>query len=72
MATFAEREAFLKRGREAGLPPREYELLRLVMRDPQRFFRNDKLNHREVAREMDLAVGTIKSLWARIRKSLAA
>jgi hypothetical protein len=72
LATFAKREAFLKRGREAGLPPREYELLRLVMRDPQRFFRNDKLNHREVAREMDLAVGTIKSLWARIRKSLAA
>ena len=72
LATFAEREALLKQGREIGLPLREYELLRLVMRDPKRFFRNDKLNHREVAREMDLAAGTIKSLWSRIRKSLAA
>jgi DNA-binding CsgD family transcriptional regulator len=72
LATFAEREALLKWGRETGLPPREYELLRLVMGNPKRFFRNDKLNHREVAREMDLAVGTIKSLWSRIRKTLAA
>jgi hypothetical protein len=72
LANFFEREALLKRGRETGLPPREYELLRLVMRDPKRFFRNDKLDHREVAREMDLAVGTIKSLWSRIRKALAA
>ena len=71
-AEFAKREALLKQGREIGLPPREYELLRLVMGNPKRFFTNYRLNHREVAREMDLAVGTIKSLWSRIRKSLAA
>lgn len=71
-AEFAKREALLKQGRKIGLPPREYELLRLVMGNPKRFFRNYKLNHREVAREMNLAVGTIRSLWSRIRKSLAA
>lgn len=72
LAAFAEREALLKRGREAGLPPREYELFALVMGDPGRFLRNGKLNHREAAQEMDLAVGTIKSLWSRIKKTLAA
>lgn len=67
-----EREAVLKRGREAGLPAREYELFALVMGDPERFLRNGKLNHREAAQEMDVAVGTIKSLWSRIKKTLAA
>ena len=68
----AEREALLRRAREAGLPPREYELFRLVMGDQRRFLRNGKLNHREAAQEMHVAVGTIKSLWSRIKKTLAA
>jgi DNA-directed RNA polymerase specialized sigma24 family protein len=72
LPTPATREALLKRGREAGLPPREYELFALVMGDPERFLRNGKLNHREAAQEMDVAVGTIKSLWSRIKKTLAA
>jgi hypothetical protein len=72
LAMFADREALLKRGREAGLPPREYELFALVMGDPGRFLRNGKLNHREAAQEMNLAVGTIKSFWSRIRKTLTA
>ena len=72
LAAFAEREALLKRGREAGLPPREYELFALVMGDPERFLRNGKLNHREAAEEMDLAVGTVKSFWSRIKKTLTA
>jgi DNA-binding response OmpR family regulator len=72
LAMFTNREALLKRGRGAGLPPREYELFALVMDDPGRFLRNGKLNHREAAQEMDVAVGTIKSLWSRIKKTLAA
>lgn len=72
LAAFANREQMLKRGREAGLPPREYELFCLVMGDTERFLRNGRLNHGEAAREMGLAVGTIKSLWSRVRKTFAA
>jgi hypothetical protein len=72
LATFAEREAALKQAREAGLPPREYELFGLVVSDPKRFLRNGKLNHNEAAQEMGVAVGTIKSLWSRTRKTLTA
>jgi hypothetical protein len=72
---FADREEklrLLKRGREVGLPPREYELFGLVVNDPKRFWRDGKLNHNEAAREMGVAVGTIKSLWSRTRKTLQA
>ena len=62
----------LKRAREAGLTPREHELFRLVVGDTERFFRNGKLDPAEAARELGLAVGTIKSLWSRIRKTLNA
>jgi hypothetical protein len=76
LAAFVTREEnlkLLKQGREAGLPPREYELFCLVMSEPKRFFKkNSKLDHAEAAREMGLAVGTIKSLWSRVRKTLAA
>jgi hypothetical protein len=72
LAMFADREVLLKRAREAGLPPREYELFRLVMGDPERFLRNGKLNHLEAAHEMGLVVGTIKSFWSRIKNTLAA
>jgi hypothetical protein len=70
LAAFAEREALLKKAREAALTPREYELFGLVVSDPERFLRNGKLNHSEAAREMGVAVGTIKSLWSRTRKTL--
>jgi hypothetical protein len=72
LATFAARDALLKRGRDAGLPPREYELFRLALGDPKRFLRNGKLNYSEAACELGVAIGTIKSLWSRIRKTLAA
>jgi hypothetical protein len=75
LAGFADREEnlrLLKRGREVGLPPREYELFGLVVSDPKRFLRDGKLNHNEAAREMGVAVGTIKSLWSRTRKTLQA
>jgi hypothetical protein len=32
---FAEREALLRRGREAGLPPTELQLLKLVAANPR-------------------------------------
>jgi DNA-directed RNA polymerase specialized sigma24 family protein len=44
----------------------------LVVSDPKRFLRNGKLNHNEAAQEMGVAVGTIKSLWSRTRKTLTA
>jgi hypothetical protein len=69
LSTFAKREAMLKQARAAGLTPREHELFGLVVSDPKRFLRNGKLNHNEAAREMGVAVGTIKSLWSRIRKT---
>ena len=75
LAGFVDREEklrLLKRGREVGLPPREYELFGLVVSDPKRFLRDGKLNHNEAAREMGVAVGTIKSLWSRTRKTLQA
>jgi DNA-binding CsgD family transcriptional regulator len=72
LAAFAEREALLKRAREAGLTAREHELLGLVVGDADRFFRNGKLDHGEAARELGIAVGTVKSLWSRIRKTLNA
>ena len=72
LAAFAERERLLKKAREAALTPREYELFGLVVSDPKRFLRDGKLNHNEAAREMGVAVGTIKSLWSRTRKTLRA
>jgi hypothetical protein len=75
LGTFADREKrfqLLKRGREAGLTPREHELFGLVVSDPKRFLRNGKLNHNEAAQEMGVAVGTIKSLWSRTMKTLRA
>jgi hypothetical protein len=73
LATFAEWEDLLKRARDAGLIPREYELFSLVLGDPKRFLRRSGgLNCDEAARELGVAGGTIKSLWSRIRETLAA
>jgi len=72
LAAFSELEALRKQAREAGLTPRQHELFGLVVSDPGRFFRNGKLNHNEAAREMGVAVGTIKSLWSRTRDALRA
>ena len=33
--TFAERETLLRRGREAGLPPTEFQLLKLLAANPR-------------------------------------
>lgn len=65
LATFAEREALLRRGRDVGLPPREFELLKLLAENP-------KLSHREAARELGVAVSTAKMLRRNIRKTFEA
>jgi DNA-binding response OmpR family regulator len=70
---FTARETLLKRGRDVGLPPREYELFALVIKNPERFLRNNgKLNHREAAQELGVATGTVKSLWSRTKRTLGA
>ena len=70
--TQREREEVLKRGKDAGLSPREYQLVALVAGDPERFLKNGKLNHSEAAHAMGVAVGTTKSLWSRTKKISAA
>jgi hypothetical protein len=72
LAAFADREKLLKRGKDAGLSPREYQLFALVVGDPKRFLKNGKLNHSEAAQAMGVAVGTTKSLWSRTRKKIFA
>jgi len=65
LATFAEREALLRLGREAGLPPKEMQLLKLLASNPG-------ISNPEAARELNIALGTAKSLKHRIKKSLGA
>jgi DNA-binding CsgD family transcriptional regulator len=62
-ATFAERAAVLKRGRDAGLPPREYELLKLLVEEP-------KISSRKAGERLGLSPGTVRALKARINKTL--
>jgi DNA-binding CsgD family transcriptional regulator len=58
MFTHAEREALLlKRGRDARLPPSEYELLKLLAAKP-------KIPNREAADKLGKSVGTVKKLGA--------
>jgi DNA-binding CsgD family transcriptional regulator len=64
-ATFAEREALIRLGREAGLPPREMQLLELLATNPG-------ITNPEAARELGIAVGTVKSLKHKIKKALEA
>lgn len=64
LATFAEREAALKKGREAGLAPREYEIFKL-------FLENPKIKYREVAERLGISVGTVGKTKARIGEALA-
>jgi DNA-binding CsgD family transcriptional regulator len=65
MFTHAEREALLKRGRDAGLPPSEYELLKLLAANP-------KIPNREAADKLGKSVGTVKKLKHNIKKTLGA
>jgi DNA-binding CsgD family transcriptional regulator len=66
MFTHAEREALLlKRGRDARLPPSEYELLKLLAAKP-------KIPNREAADKLGKSVGTVKKLKHNIKKTLGA
>src|SRR5215207_753832 len=65
MFAHAEREALLKRGRDAGLPPSEYELLKLLAANP-------KIPNREAADRLGKSVGTVKKLKHNIKKTLEA
>jgi len=65
LATFAEREALLIRGREAGLPPSEYQLLKLLVANP-------KITSSEAAVKLGKSVGTVKKLKYNIKKTLGA
>lgn len=66
MFAHAEREALLlKLGRDAGLPPGEYELLKLLAANP-------KIPNREAADRLGKSVGTVKKLKHNIKKTLEA
>jgi DNA-binding CsgD family transcriptional regulator len=67
LAMFAddEREALLNRGRDAGLPPSEYELLKLLAANP-------KIPNHEAAVKLGKSVGTVKKLKHNIKKTLGA
>jgi DNA-binding CsgD family transcriptional regulator len=64
-AAFAEREreALLRRGREVGLPPREYQYLKLWTQNP-------RISYSEAARELKISKGAVKTLKHRVMNSL--
>jgi DNA-binding CsgD family transcriptional regulator len=63
LATFAAREAALKKSRLAGLTPREHELFKF-------FLENPGAKNAEAARELGVAEGTVRSLKSRIKRTL--
>ena len=63
IAAFAEREALLRKARDAQLTPREHELFEF-------FIDNPTARNADAARTLDIAVGTVKSLKSRIAKRL--
>jgi DNA-binding CsgD family transcriptional regulator len=62
LAGFASREISLKRARDAGLPPREYELYKF-------FVDNPGSTNARAAQRLSIAVGTVKSLKHRIKNT---
>jgi DNA-binding CsgD family transcriptional regulator len=60
---FAERETLLKRGKDAGLPPREYELLNLLVEKL-------KMSSREAGQRLGISPGAVRALKSRIKKIL--
>ena len=64
LATFAERETLLKRGRKAGLAPREYEIFKLFVTHPG-------IKYREVADILVVSVGTVSKGKSRIAEALS-
>jgi len=65
LAGFVEVENVLKLGRKAGLTPREFQVFQLVVEEPG-------ITDREIGKRLGIAVGTVKSLRARIRETLGS
>jgi DNA-binding CsgD family transcriptional regulator len=65
LTTFAAREAALKRAHDAGLTPRERELFKFFVENPQ-------AKNAEVVCALGIAEGTVSSLKSRIKKALHA
>lgn len=65
LATFAEREALLRKARDAQLTPREHELFTFLIENPT-------AKNADAARALGVATGTVKSLKARIKKRIHA
>jgi len=65
LAVFAqrEREAVLKRGREAGLPPREYQLLKLLVDKPN-------ISSRGAGNALGITPGAVRALKSKIYRTL--
>jgi DNA-binding CsgD family transcriptional regulator len=66
LARFADREVklrLLKRGREVGLPPREYELLKLLVEKPN-------MSSGEAGKALGITPGAVRALKSRIYKTL--
>ena len=66
LAGFADREVklrLLKRGREVGLPPREYELLKLLVEKPN-------MSSGEAGKALGITPGAVRALKSRIYKAL--
>jgi DNA-binding CsgD family transcriptional regulator len=66
LAGFADREEklrLLKRGREVGLPPREYELLKLLVEKPN-------MSSGEAGKALGITPGAVRTLKSRIYKTL--
>ena len=66
LAAFADREEklrLLKRGREVGLPPREYELLKLLVEKPN-------MSSGEAGKALGITPGAVRALKSRIYKTL--
>ncbi len=64
LARFADRETLLKRGRDVGLPPREYELYKL-------FVENTNIKYCEAAAKLGISVGAVGKMKSNINKTLA-
>jgi hypothetical protein len=64
-AEFADREALVKLGRDAGLPPQEFELYKLLIANPN-------LKNREHGALLGISANHVGVLKSRIKKTLNA
>jgi DNA-binding CsgD family transcriptional regulator len=64
-ATFFDREALLRRGREAGLPPREYQYLKLWAAKP-------RISYSAAASKLRISKGAVKRLKHNVMNTLRA